>query len=31
VDLLLTVWAFALATSMAVAVVTAYFLPPEEL
>ena len=30
-DLLLTVWAFALALAAAVAVVTAYYLPPEEL
>jgi hypothetical protein len=31
VELLLTVWAFALAAAMAAAVVTAYLLPPEEL
>jgi hypothetical protein len=30
-NLLLTVWAFALAAGMAVAVVTALFLPPEDL
>jgi hypothetical protein len=30
-ELLLTVWAFALALGAAAAVVTALFLPPEEL
>jgi hypothetical protein len=30
-NLLLTVWALLLATGMATAVVTALFLPPEEL
>jgi hypothetical protein len=31
VDLLLTVWAFALVLGAAAAVVTALYLPPEEL